>query len=63
MVNARSYRTLVETHAKMRAALCKVELPQHGKLHLGTFARTSVRLIELDPTAPAETSSRNRIES
>jgi class 3 adenylate cyclase len=54
IVNARSYRSLEETNAELRAALRKVELLEHVKMHLGKFVPTSVRqLIEIDPTAPA----------
>jgi hypothetical protein len=54
IVNARSYRSLAETNAQLRAALRKVELLEHVKTHLGKFVPASVRrLIESDPTAPA----------
>jgi len=54
MANARAYRSLETTNAELRAALRKVELLEHVKMHLGKFVPTSVRqLIEQDPTAPA----------
>jgi class 3 adenylate cyclase len=54
IVNARSYRSLEQTNAALRAALRKVELLEHVKTHLGKFVPTSVRqIIERDPTAPA----------
>src|SRR4029453_4412951 len=54
LANARAYRTLEKTNAELRAALRKVELLEHVKMHLGKFVPTSVRqLIERDPTAPA----------
>jgi class 3 adenylate cyclase len=54
LANARAYRSLEEANAELRAALRKVELLEHVKMHLGKFVPTSVRrLIERDPTAPA----------
>ena len=54
IANARAYRSLEETNARLRAALRKVELLEHVKMHLDKFVPASVRrLIESDPTAPA----------
>jgi len=54
IANARAYRSLEETNAQLRAALRKVELLEHVKMHLDKFVPASVRrLIESDPTAPA----------
>jgi class 3 adenylate cyclase len=54
IANARSYRSLEQTNAALRAALRKVELLENVKTHLGKFVPTSVRqIIERDPTAPA----------
>jgi class 3 adenylate cyclase len=54
MANARAYRSLEEANAELRAALRRVELLEHVKLHLGKFVPAAVRqIIERDPTAPA----------
>jgi class 3 adenylate cyclase len=54
IANAHAYRALQEANAELRAALRKVELLEHIKMHLGKFVPASVRqIVERDPTAPA----------